>query len=141
MGFPPEPLPAAVEVCYQERDFTPACKGLENMSECIQESQKVLLVLSLEFVRSRWSGIQSSSRIYLVYGTFSEKVGNADDMFQRALIFFSSGYACSLANGQFLLLSTPARETECFKLPVFTKLTVRLVFFVILTDNGASELS
>uniref|UniRef100_A0A8D3A093 TIR domain-containing protein n=1 Tax=Scophthalmus maximus TaxID=52904 RepID=A0A8D3A093_SCOMX len=43
-----------LQVCYHERDFTPGRTVLENMSDCIQESQKVLLVLSPEFVRSRW---------------------------------------------------------------------------------------
>uniref|UniRef100_A0A4W6BLF8 TIR domain-containing protein n=1 Tax=Lates calcarifer TaxID=8187 RepID=A0A4W6BLF8_LATCA len=43
-----------LQVCYHERDFIPGRTVLENMSECIQESQKVLLVLSPEFVRSRW---------------------------------------------------------------------------------------
>ncbi|KAG7522256.1 hypothetical protein JOB18_017503 [Solea senegalensis] len=57
-------------------------------------------------------GCQSNSKLYLVYvslegckqevaKTFSDEDGNADDMFQRALIFFSSGYACSLAKRHF----------------------------------------
>lgn len=39
--------------CYHERDFVPGCSILENMTNCIQKSQKVLLVLSQDFVRSR----------------------------------------------------------------------------------------
>ncbi|XP_062316998.1 uncharacterized protein LOC134020780 [Osmerus eperlanus] len=45
---------AGLQVCYHSRDFTPGRAVLENMSDCIQASQKVLLVLSQEFVRSRW---------------------------------------------------------------------------------------
>ncbi|KAM3610166.1 uncharacterized protein V6R79_026369 [Siganus canaliculatus] len=50
----------SLQVCYHERDFTPGRTILENMSECIQESQKVLLVLSSEFVRSRWCLLEAN---------------------------------------------------------------------------------
>ncbi|XP_077373588.1 uncharacterized protein LOC144016388 [Festucalex cinctus] len=51
-------------VCYHERDFTPGRTVLENMSECIQESQKVLLVLSSEFVRSRWCLLEANMSLF-----------------------------------------------------------------------------
>ncbi|XP_029952406.1 uncharacterized protein LOC115392045 [Salarias fasciatus] len=53
-----------LQVCYHERDFTPGRTVLENMSECIQESQKVLLVLSQEFVRSRWCLLEANMSLF-----------------------------------------------------------------------------
>ncbi|XP_072770636.1 uncharacterized protein [Nerophis lumbriciformis] len=53
-----------LQVCYHERDFTPGRTVLENMSECIQESQKVLLVLSSEFVRSRWCLLEANMSLF-----------------------------------------------------------------------------
>lgn len=53
-----------LHVCYHERDFTPGRTVLENMSECIQESQKVLLVLSTEFVRSRWCLLEANMSLF-----------------------------------------------------------------------------
>ncbi|XP_041795380.1 uncharacterized protein LOC121608258 [Chelmon rostratus] len=53
-----------LQVCYHERDFTPGRTVLENMSECIQESQKVLLVLSPEFVRSRWCLLEANMSLF-----------------------------------------------------------------------------
>ncbi|XP_041851909.1 uncharacterized protein LOC121646891 isoform X2 [Melanotaenia boesemani] len=54
----------SLQVCYHERDFTPGRTVLENMSECIQESQKVLLVLSQEFVRSRWCLLEANMSLF-----------------------------------------------------------------------------
>ncbi|XP_061915717.1 uncharacterized protein LOC133658109 [Entelurus aequoreus] len=53
-----------LQVCYHDRDFTPGRTVLENMSECIQESQKVLLVLSSEFVRSRWCLLEANMSLF-----------------------------------------------------------------------------
>ncbi|XP_057691661.1 uncharacterized protein LOC130915688 [Corythoichthys intestinalis] len=53
-----------LRVCYHERDFTAGRTVLENMSECIQESQKVLLVLSSEFVRSRWCLLEANMSLF-----------------------------------------------------------------------------
>lgn len=53
-----------LQVCYHERDFIPGRTVLENMSECIQESQKVLLVLSQEFVRSRWCLLEANMSLF-----------------------------------------------------------------------------
>ncbi|XP_019748875.1 uncharacterized protein LOC109529833 [Hippocampus comes] len=53
-----------LHVCYHERDFTAGRTVLENMSECIQESQKVLLVLSSEFVRSRWCLLEANMSLF-----------------------------------------------------------------------------
>ncbi|KAM9814715.1 uncharacterized protein ACBT44_009792 [Syngnathus typhle] len=54
----------SLHVCHHERDFTPGRTVLENMSECIQESQKVLLVLSSEFVRSRWCLLEANMSLF-----------------------------------------------------------------------------
>ncbi|XP_041704552.1 uncharacterized protein LOC121539969 [Coregonus clupeaformis] len=53
-----------LQVCYHERDFVPGRTVLENMSDCIQESQKVLLVLSPEFVRSRWCLLEANMSLF-----------------------------------------------------------------------------
>ncbi|XP_029909370.1 uncharacterized protein LOC115360536 [Myripristis murdjan] len=53
-----------LQVCYHERDFIPGHTVLENMSECIQESQKVLLVLNPEFVRSRWCLLEANMSLF-----------------------------------------------------------------------------
>ncbi|XP_056273203.1 uncharacterized protein LOC130195602 [Pseudoliparis swirei] len=53
-----------LQVCYHDRDFTPGRTVLENMSDCIQESQKVLLVLSQEFVRSRWCLLEANMSLF-----------------------------------------------------------------------------
>ncbi|XP_047451229.1 uncharacterized protein LOC125014309 isoform X2 [Mugil cephalus] len=53
-----------LQICYHERDFIPGRTVLENMSECIQESQKVLLVLSQEFVRSRWCLLEANMSMF-----------------------------------------------------------------------------
>ncbi|XP_034542230.1 uncharacterized protein LOC117814814 [Notolabrus celidotus] len=54
----------SLQVCYHERDFTPGRTVLENMSDCIKESQKVLLVLSSEFVRSRWCLLEANMSLF-----------------------------------------------------------------------------
>lgn len=54
----------SLQVCYHERDFTPGRTVLENMSESIHESQKVLLVLSQEFVRSRWCLLEANMSLF-----------------------------------------------------------------------------
>ncbi|XP_026221842.1 uncharacterized protein LOC113166096 isoform X4 [Anabas testudineus] len=54
----------SLQVCYHERDFTPGRTVLENMSDCIQHSQKVLLVLSPEFVRSRWCLLEANMSLF-----------------------------------------------------------------------------
>uniref|UniRef100_A0A3B3BGV4 TIR domain-containing protein n=1 Tax=Oryzias melastigma TaxID=30732 RepID=A0A3B3BGV4_ORYME len=53
-----------LQACYHERDFTPGRTVLENMSECINESQKVLLVLSAEFLRSRWCLLEANMSLF-----------------------------------------------------------------------------
>lgn len=53
-----------IKVCYHERDFIPGRTVLENMSECIQESQKVLLVLSPEFLKSRWCLLEANMSLF-----------------------------------------------------------------------------
>ncbi|KAM4636170.1 LOW QUALITY PROTEIN: uncharacterized protein O3C94_017374 [Discoglossus pictus] len=43
-----------LRICYHERDFIPGKTIIDNMTESIQKSQKTLMVLSPDFVRSRW---------------------------------------------------------------------------------------
>ncbi|KAM3932767.1 uncharacterized protein RB166_005806 [Leptodactylus fuscus] len=43
-----------IKICAHDRDFTAGKTIIENMTECIQNSQKILIVLSPHFVRSRW---------------------------------------------------------------------------------------
>ncbi|XP_068111443.1 proline-rich acidic protein 1 isoform X1 [Hyperolius riggenbachi] len=44
----------SLKICFHERDFVPGKTILDNMVQCIQSSQKTLMVLSPDFVRSRW---------------------------------------------------------------------------------------
>ncbi|XP_077567291.1 uncharacterized protein LOC144192115 [Stigmatopora nigra] len=55
---------AGLCVCYHDRDFTAGRGVLENMSDCIQKSQKVLLVLSWTFVRSRWCLLEANMSMF-----------------------------------------------------------------------------
>ncbi|KAM3932771.1 uncharacterized protein RB166_005811 [Leptodactylus fuscus] len=43
-----------IKICTHDRDFTAGKTIIENMTESIQNSQKILIVLSPDFVRSRW---------------------------------------------------------------------------------------
>ncbi|XP_040176692.1 uncharacterized protein LOC120909103 [Rana temporaria] len=43
-----------LKICFHERDFVPGKTIIDNMIECIQSSQKTVMVLSPVFVRSRW---------------------------------------------------------------------------------------
>ncbi|XP_027443661.1 uncharacterized protein LOC113918929 [Zalophus californianus] len=53
-----------LRICLHERDFTPGRNVLENMAECIQQSQKVLLVLSQDFVQSRWCLLEADLSLF-----------------------------------------------------------------------------
>lgn len=53
-----------LRVCLHERDFTPGRNILENMAECIHQSQKVLLVLSQDFVQSRWCLLEADLSLF-----------------------------------------------------------------------------
>lgn len=55
---------AGLRVCLHERDFTPGRNVLENMAECIHQSQKVLLVLSQDFVESRWCRLEADLSLF-----------------------------------------------------------------------------
>ncbi|XP_044146552.1 uncharacterized protein LOC122934941 [Bufo gargarizans] len=41
-------------ICTHDRDFTAGKTIIENMTECIQSSQKIIMVMSPDFVHSRW---------------------------------------------------------------------------------------
>ncbi|XP_022267535.1 uncharacterized protein [Canis lupus baileyi] len=53
-----------LRVCLHERDFVPGRNILENMAECIQQSQKVLLLLSQDFVQSRWCLLEADLSLF-----------------------------------------------------------------------------
>ncbi|KAJ0023462.1 hypothetical protein NQD34_003361 [Periophthalmus magnuspinnatus] len=53
-----------LRVCDHERDFTAGRPILENLAESIQQSQKVLLILSAEFVRSRWCLMEDNMSMF-----------------------------------------------------------------------------
>lgn len=55
---------AGLRVCLHERDFMPGRNVLENMADCIQRSQKVLLVLSQDFVQSRWCLLEADLSLF-----------------------------------------------------------------------------
>nr|XP_017513157.2 uncharacterized protein LOC108395407 isoform X2 [Manis javanica] len=55
---------SGMKVCLHERDFTPGRNVLENMAECIQQSQKVLLMLSQDFVQSRWCLLEADLSLF-----------------------------------------------------------------------------
>lgn len=55
---------AGLRVCLHEQDFTPGRNILENMAECIHQSQKVLLVLSQDFVQSRWCLLEADLSLF-----------------------------------------------------------------------------
>lgn len=55
---------AGLRVCLHERNFTPGRNILENMAECIHQSQKVLLVLSQDFVQSRWCLLEADLSLF-----------------------------------------------------------------------------
>ncbi|XP_041096899.1 uncharacterized protein LOC121308521 [Polyodon spathula] len=50
--------------CYHERDFIPGRTVLDNMADCIQGSQKVLLVLSKDFLQSRWCLLEANLSLF-----------------------------------------------------------------------------
>ncbi|KAM3932774.1 uncharacterized protein RB166_005815 [Leptodactylus fuscus] len=43
-----------IKICTHDRDFTAGKTIIENMTESIQSCQKIVMVLSPDFVRSRW---------------------------------------------------------------------------------------
>lgn len=53
-----------LRVCLHQRDFTPGQNVLENMADCIHQSQKVLLVLSQDFVQSRWCLLEADLSLF-----------------------------------------------------------------------------
>ncbi|MEE6498527.1 hypothetical protein FKM82_003143 [Ascaphus truei] len=54
----------SLRICYHERDFLPGKTIIDNMVECIQSSQKTLMVLSPDFVRSRWCLFEANLSIF-----------------------------------------------------------------------------
>lgn len=55
---------AGLQVCLHQRDFTPGRNVLENIADCIRQSQKVLLVLSQDYVQSRWCLLEADLSLF-----------------------------------------------------------------------------
>ncbi|XP_063290254.1 uncharacterized protein LOC134575047 [Pelobates fuscus] len=53
-----------LKICYHERDFLPGKTIIDNMVDCIQSSQKTVVVLSPDFVRSRWCLFEANLSIF-----------------------------------------------------------------------------
>ncbi|XP_072484560.1 uncharacterized protein [Notamacropus eugenii] len=53
-----------LRICYHERDFLPGKNIIENMVDCIQQSQKMLLILSQDFVQSRWCLLEANLSVF-----------------------------------------------------------------------------
>ncbi|KAM9324977.1 uncharacterized protein PAF06_001091 [Gastrophryne carolinensis] len=53
-----------LKICFHERDFVPGKTIIDNMIECIQSSQKTVMVLSPDFVRSRWCLFETNLSIF-----------------------------------------------------------------------------
>ncbi|KAM6383244.1 uncharacterized protein FN964_004983 [Alca torda] len=53
-----------LKACYHERDFIPGKTIIENMVEAIQGSQKIVLVLSPDFVQSRWCLLEANLSVF-----------------------------------------------------------------------------
>ncbi|XP_071986247.1 uncharacterized protein [Engystomops pustulosus] len=53
-----------LKICYHERDFIPGKTIIDNMVECIQSSQKTVMVLSPDFVRSGWCLFEAKLSIF-----------------------------------------------------------------------------
>ncbi|XP_056387187.1 uncharacterized protein LOC130282696 [Hyla sarda] len=54
----------SLKICFHERDFVPGKTIIDNMVECIQRSQKTVMVLSPDFVRSRWCQFEAKLFIF-----------------------------------------------------------------------------
>ncbi|XP_032850936.2 uncharacterized protein LOC116962106 [Tyto alba] len=53
-----------LKACYHERDFIPGKTIIENMVEAIQGSQKIVLVLSPDFIQSRWCLLEANLSVF-----------------------------------------------------------------------------
>uniref|UniRef100_A0A8C5QA04 TIR domain-containing protein n=1 Tax=Leptobrachium leishanense TaxID=445787 RepID=A0A8C5QA04_9ANUR len=53
-----------LKICYHERDFLPGKTIVDNMVDCIQSSQKTVVVMSPDFVRSRWCLFEAKLSIF-----------------------------------------------------------------------------
>uniref|UniRef100_H3A6U8 TIR domain-containing protein n=1 Tax=Latimeria chalumnae TaxID=7897 RepID=H3A6U8_LATCH len=53
-----------LRVCYHERDFLPGRTIIENMVDSIHSSQKILLVLSKDFVQSKWCILEANLSVF-----------------------------------------------------------------------------
>ncbi|XP_039623634.1 uncharacterized protein LOC120538248 [Polypterus senegalus] len=53
-----------LKVCHHERDFIAGKSVMDNMADCIRASQKVVLVLSEDFLRSRWCLLEANLSLF-----------------------------------------------------------------------------
>ncbi|KAM5140460.1 uncharacterized protein ACMZJ9_014313 [Mantella aurantiaca] len=53
-----------LKICFHERDFVPGMTIIDNTVECIQSSQKTIMVLSPDFVRSRWCLYEANQSMF-----------------------------------------------------------------------------
>ncbi|KAM9324975.1 uncharacterized protein PAF06_001089 [Gastrophryne carolinensis] len=53
-----------LKICFHERDFVPGKTIIDNMVTCIQSSQKIVIVLSPDFVRSQWCLFEANLSIF-----------------------------------------------------------------------------
>ncbi|XP_075698950.1 uncharacterized protein LOC142663976 [Rhinoderma darwinii] len=54
----------SIKICSHDRDFTAGKTIIENLTECIQKSQKILMVLSPDFVHSRWCLFEANLSVF-----------------------------------------------------------------------------
>uniref|UniRef100_A0A8C3B7B0 TIR domain-containing protein n=1 Tax=Cairina moschata TaxID=8855 RepID=A0A8C3B7B0_CAIMO len=97
-----------LKACYHERDFIPGKTIIENMVESIQGSQKIVLVLSPDFVQSRWCLLEANLSV------FQDCLGRKGKMFSKEHQFpsisglFAGEVKCQREDWLiYCLLSTP----------------------------------
>ncbi|XP_072280223.1 uncharacterized protein [Pyxicephalus adspersus] len=55
---------SGLKICFHERDFVPGKTIIDNMVECIQSSQKTVMVLSPDFVQSSWCLFEANLTLF-----------------------------------------------------------------------------
>ncbi|XP_072280167.1 uncharacterized protein [Pyxicephalus adspersus] len=55
---------SGLKICYHEKDFVPGKTIIDNMVECIQSSQKTLMVMSPDFVQSHWCRFEANLSMF-----------------------------------------------------------------------------
>uniref|UniRef100_A0A8C6UD49 TIR domain-containing protein n=1 Tax=Neogobius melanostomus TaxID=47308 RepID=A0A8C6UD49_9GOBI len=86
-----------LRVCDHERDFTAGRPILENMTESIEQSQKVMLVLSAEFLRSRWCLLEANMSMFRDCLQELSALSQDHELFHNVILKYSCAYTCCLA--------------------------------------------